>query len=183
MEAWVVLLSTPHRCCDLTQGASVSTRKCADWVNLKQIIEKCTCWCDHPAAVWEGFYSQLLGWSIKMYIYKIKTKERGGWGGGGVRRLGARWLGLSCGCWRMKSAQAGGCRSSAVTFSSWCLGNSAMYFWKFTNIHLKNDFELYFKFPNVGFLEFQHFEFWILNFKMFERFLIIFSIIKMVLKY
>ena len=35
MRAWVVLLSTSHRCCDLTQRASVSTRKCADWVNLK----------------------------------------------------------------------------------------------------------------------------------------------------
>ena len=35
MRAWVVLLSTSHRCCDLTQRASVSMRKCADWVNLK----------------------------------------------------------------------------------------------------------------------------------------------------
>ena len=35
MGAWVVLLSTSHRCCDLTQRASVSMRKCADWVNLK----------------------------------------------------------------------------------------------------------------------------------------------------
>ena len=35
MGAWVVLLSTSHRRCDLTQGASVSMRKCADWVNLK----------------------------------------------------------------------------------------------------------------------------------------------------
>ena len=34
-SAWVVLLSTSHRCCGLTQRASVSMRKCADWVNLK----------------------------------------------------------------------------------------------------------------------------------------------------
>ena len=33
--ACVVILSTSHRCCDLTQKASVSMRKCADWVNLK----------------------------------------------------------------------------------------------------------------------------------------------------
>ena len=31
----VVLLSTSHQWCDLTQRASVSMRKCADWVNLK----------------------------------------------------------------------------------------------------------------------------------------------------
>ena len=35
IRARVVLLSTSHRCCDLTQRASVSMRKCADWVNLK----------------------------------------------------------------------------------------------------------------------------------------------------
>ena len=35
MRAWVVLLSASHRCCDLTQRASVSMRKCADLLNLK----------------------------------------------------------------------------------------------------------------------------------------------------
>ena len=35
MRAWVILLSTSHRCCDLTQRASVSMWKSADWVNLK----------------------------------------------------------------------------------------------------------------------------------------------------
>ena len=42
--AWVVLLSTSHRCCDLTQRASVSMRKCADWVNLKFVYRDLIMW-------------------------------------------------------------------------------------------------------------------------------------------
>ena len=35
MRTWVILLSTSHQCWALTQRASASMRKCADWVNLK----------------------------------------------------------------------------------------------------------------------------------------------------
>ena len=43
IRAWVVLLSTSHWCCDLTQRASVWMRKCADWVNLKFVYTLCVC--------------------------------------------------------------------------------------------------------------------------------------------